>query len=124
MDQMWAIVKQAGLTTTGINHWVYFGGDRMFVGVEVSDGQQAAIPKQLEPCEFELPRYSKHVHVGPYSDLPQKWQALQAELQARGQSVTMPSLEVYGHIPEGDDDSEPETTILMGLEPTASTVVP
>jgi hypothetical protein len=72
MDQMWAIVKQAGLKTTGINHWVYFAGHRMFVGVEVSDGQQGATAEQLEPCEFELPRYSKHVHVGPYSDLPQK----------------------------------------------------
>jgi hypothetical protein len=120
MDEMWAIVKQARLKTTGINHWVYFAGDRMFVGVEISDGQQAAIPEQLERCEFELPRYSKHVHVGPYQGLLQKWQALQAELQARRESVTMPSLEVYGHIPEVDDGSEPETTILMGLKPTAS----
>ena len=32
----------------------------------------------------------------------------------------MPSLEVYGHSCEGDDDSEPETTILMGLKPNAS----
>jgi effector-binding domain-containing protein len=120
MDEMWGIVKQAGLKTTGINHWVYFPGNRMFVGIEVSDGQQAAIPEQLERCEFELPRYAKHVHVGPYQDLLQKWQALQAELQARRESVTMPSLEVYGHIPEVDDGSEPETTILMGLKPTAS----
>ena len=72
MDEMWAIVKQAKLKTTGINHWVYFAGDRMFVGIEVRDGEQAAIPEQLEPCECELTRYSKHVHVGPYHDLPQK----------------------------------------------------
>jgi hypothetical protein len=98
---------------------VYFAGDRMFVGIEVSDGEQAAIPVQLERCEFELPRYSKHVHVGPYQALLQTWQALRAELQARRESVTMPSLEVYGHMPQGDDDSEPETTILMGLKPTA-----
>jgi hypothetical protein len=124
MDAMWTIVKQAMLMTTGINHWVYFSGNRMFVGIEVSDGQQAPIPEQLEPCEFELPRYSKHVHVGPYSGLLQKWQALRAELQARGQVVTMPSLEVYGHIPKGEDDSQPETTILMGLKPNAAPLVP
>jgi hypothetical protein len=118
MDEMWSIVKQAKLKTTGINHWVYFACDRMFVGVEVRDCEQAAIPEQLEPCEFELARYSKYVHVGPYHELPQKWQALKAELSARGESVTMPSLEIYGHSCEGDD-SEPETTILMGLTPNA-----
>jgi len=120
MDEMWTIVKQARLKTTGINHWVYFAANRMFVGIEVIDGQQAAIPEQLQPYEFELPRYAKHVHVGPYHDLPQKWQAIKAQLQARGQTVTMPSLEVYGHIPQGNDDSQPQTSILIGLKPTAS----
>jgi effector-binding domain-containing protein len=74
----------------------------------------------LEPCEFELARYSKHVHIGPYHELPRKWQALKAELSARGESVLLPSLEVYGHSCEGDDGSAAETTILMRLEPKAS----
>jgi hypothetical protein len=119
MDEMWTIVKQAKLETTGINHWVYFASERMFVGVEVRNSEQAAIPEQLEPCEFELTRYAKHVHIGPYQDLPLKWQALKAELSARGESVSMPSLEVYGHSCEGNDGSQPETTILMGLKPNA-----
>jgi hypothetical protein len=117
MEEMWRIVKQARLKTTGINHWVYFADDRMFVGIIVSDAQHSTIPEKLEPCEFELARYSKHVHVGPYHELPQKWQALRTELSARGESVLMPSLEVYGHSCEGDDDSGAETTILMGLVP-------
>ena len=29
MNQMWRIVKEAKLATTGINHWVYFADDRM-----------------------------------------------------------------------------------------------
>jgi predicted transcriptional regulator YdeE len=116
MDEMWKVVKGAKLKTTGINHWVYFAGDRMFVAVEVSDAGQA-IPERLERCEFELPRYSKHVHIGPYSELPQKWQALNADLKARGETVTMPSLEVYGHSCEGADASKAETTILMQLKP-------
>jgi hypothetical protein len=37
MDEMWTIVKQARLKTTGINHWVYFASDRMFVAIEVRD---------------------------------------------------------------------------------------
>ena len=117
MNEMWRIVKDAKLATTGINHWVYFAGDRMFVGVVVRNAEQSTIPKSLEPCEFELKRYSKHVHIGPYHELPQKWRALKAELTARGESITMPSLEVYGHSCEGADDSKTETSILMGLKP-------
>jgi hypothetical protein len=41
---------------------------------------------------------------------------LRAELSARGESITMPSLEVYGHSCEGEDESKSETTILMGLK--------
>jgi predicted transcriptional regulator YdeE len=117
MNEMWKVVKDAKLATTGINHWVYFADDRMFVGVEVRNAEQSTIPEQLEPCEFELNRYSKHVHIGAYHELPRKWQALRAELAARGESVTMPSLEVYGHSCEGEDESKSETTILMGLKP-------
>jgi effector-binding domain-containing protein len=117
MNEMWRIVNEANLATTGINHWVYFADDRIFVGVEARNAEQSTIPESLERCEFELNRYSKHVHVGPYHELPQKWQALKAELAARGESVTMPSLEVYGHSCEGEDASKVETTILMGLKP-------
>jgi effector-binding domain-containing protein len=116
MNEMWRIVKQAQLATTGINHWVYFADDRMFVGVEVKDAPSATIPSQLEPCELELKRHSRHVHVGPYHELPRKWQELKTELAARGEMITMPSLEVYGHSCEGDDESKAETTILMGLQ--------
>lgn len=118
MDQMWKVVKDANLPTTGINHWVYFVDDRMFVGVELKMTEQPKIPEPLEKCEFELNRYSKYVHIGPYHELPQKWQALNAELSARGESVTLPSLEVYGHSCEGADESEATTTILMGLATT------
>jgi effector-binding domain-containing protein len=117
MNEMWNAVKNAKLKTTGINHWVYFTDDRMFVGVEVKLADSATLPEQLEPCEFELTRYSKHVHIGLYKELPQKWRSLKAELAARGEIVTMPSLEVYGHACEGADESKAETTILIGLKP-------
>jgi len=116
MDEMWKVVKDAKLKTIGINHWVYFAHDQMFVGVEVRDAAQTAIPGQLESCECELRRYAKHVHIGPYHELPQKWQSLRAALAARGESITMPSLEVYGHSCEGEDESKAETTILLGLK--------
>jgi hypothetical protein len=120
MNEMWRVVKDAKLETTGINHWVYLPDDRMFVGVEVKNPGQPTIPTQLQPLEFELPRYMKHVHLGPYRELPQKWKALNTELAALGETITFPSLEVYGHSCEGADESQAETTILMGLQPSGS----
>lgn len=116
MNRMWKIVHDAQLATTGINHWVYFADDRMFVGVKLKKGEHSSIPEELESCDLELKRYAKHIHIGPYHELPQKWQDLRTELSARGESITMPSLEVYGHVCEGDDDSQAMTTILMGLK--------
>jgi hypothetical protein len=115
MDQMWKVVKQAGVQTTGINHWVYLPAGKMFVGVELRNSQQTIIPSQLEPLELTLQRHMKHVHTGPYQALPQKWNDLKAELAARGELIGSPSLEIYGH--HCDDSSKLETTILIGLEP-------
>lgn len=114
MNEMWQVVKSAGILTTGMNHWVYLPHGRMFVGVELRNVQQPVIPSPLEPLEFELQRSLKHVHVGPYQALPQKWQALKAELAVQGETIGGPSLEIYGH--HCDDASKQETTILIGLQ--------
>lgn len=113
MNELWPLVKGTGIATTGINHWVYLPGGRLFVGVELRQPEPSSIPEGLLPLEFELPRSLRHVHVGPYQDLPQKWQTLMAELKQRGERISSPSLEVYGH---HCDDSLPETTILIGLQ--------
>jgi hypothetical protein len=113
MNEMWQAVEGAGVPTTGINHWVYLPDGRMFVGVELRNPQPLPTPDPLEPLEFELGRYMKHVHVGPYQALPQKWTDLKAELAARDEVIGSPSLEVYGH--HCDDPSKLETTILIGL---------
>ncbi len=83
MSEMWKVVKDVKLKTTGINHWVYLSDDRMFVGVEVKNSEQSTIPEQLELLEFELQRYLKHLHIGPYHALPQKWRALRSDRRAR-----------------------------------------
>jgi hypothetical protein len=113
MNKMWQVVKSAGIPTTGINHWVYLPDNRMFVGVEIRNPQQGPTFDQLEPLGFELPRYLKHVHVGPYQALPQKWKDLKAELAHRAEVIDSPSLEIYGH--HCDDPAKSETTILIGL---------
>lgn len=113
MNKLWQVVKSAGIPTTGINHWVYLHDNRMFVGVEIRNAQQGSTFEQLEPLEFELPRYLKHIHVGPYEALPQKWKDLKADLAARAEVIGSPSLEIYGH--HCDDSAKLETTILIGL---------
>jgi hypothetical protein len=114
MNEMWQVVQGAKIPTTGINHWVYLPDGRMFVGVELRNPQQPPTSDPLESLEFELRRYMKHVHIGPYQTLPQKWKELKAELAARGEVIGSPSLEVYGH--HCDDSSKLETTILIGLQ--------
>lgn len=116
MDDMWKIIKQNSTATTGINHWVYLSDDRMFAGVELLPDTPA--PEGLEPLVFEMRRYLRHVHVGPYQALPEKWKALKDELAARGETIGSPSLEVYGH--HCDDPSKLETTILIGLLPVSN----
>ncbi|MBA4032828.1 MAG: hypothetical protein C0478_18320 [Planctomyces sp.] len=114
MDQMWRAVKEARLSTTGINHWVYLSGGRMFVGVELTEVVSATPPAALDPLEFVLQRHLRYLHVGPYQALPRKWKELEALLTARGEVMSLPSLEIYGH--HSDEPSQLETTIVIGLE--------
>ncbi len=110
MNRMWQVIKEAKVPNKGINHWVYLPDNRMFVGVELSSPPH---PAALETVEFELQRFLKHVHVGPYQALPQKWRDLKAELARMGEVIGSPSLEVYGH--HDENEAKLETTILIGL---------
>ena len=112
MNEMWSVVKESQTANKGLNHWVYLPNGRMFAGVELEP--DAPAPKELEPLSFELRRYLKHVHIGPYQALPEKWKALKAEIAARGETIGDPSLEIYGH--HCDDPAKTETTILIGLK--------
>jgi hypothetical protein len=113
MNEMWKIVKESNTANSGINHWVYLPDGKMFVGVELL--QNARSPEQLEPLIFELQRHLKHVHVGPYQALPGKWASLKSALAGRGETISSPSLEIYGH--HCEDQSKLATTILIGLQP-------
>lgn len=113
MNEMWKIVKESNTANSGINHWVYLPDGKMFVGVELL--QNTRSPEQLEPLIFELQRHLKHVHVGPYQALPAKWASMKSALAGRGETISSPSLEIYGH--HFEDPSKLETTILIGLQP-------
>lgn len=113
MNQLWPAVKTANLANTGINHWVYLGQDQLFVGVELTNPHPTPLPAPLTRFEFRLERYLRHLHRGPYDLLPATWRRLLGELQARGETVQAPSLEVYGH--HSDNPAELETMIYIGL---------
>ncbi|MFO0978878.1 MAG: hypothetical protein U0996_20890 [Planctomycetaceae bacterium] len=115
MNELWRIVKGTGTPNSGVNLWVYLPGSRMFTGVELLPGAEA--PAGLESLNFELPRYLKHVHIGPYQALPVKWMTLKTEIAARGERMGPYSLEIYGH--HSDDPAATETTILIGLGQTS-----
>jgi effector-binding domain-containing protein len=111
MDKMWREVQALGLKSKGINHWVYLPDSMMFTGIELAEKTTAI--GTLEPLTVSLNRYLRFVHTGPYSELPQIWPQLVAEIKQRGETPTKPSLEIYGHWNE--DPSKCETTILISL---------
>ena len=49
MNEMWQVVKSAGIPSTGINYWVYLPDGRLFVGVELRNATQHPVPDRLEP---------------------------------------------------------------------------
>lgn len=111
MDAMWKIVKETRTVTMGKNHWVYLPDGQMLVGVELAPSVEG--PTALQPLTFELHRYLKHVHVGPYQLLPSKWADLRSRIADLHESICSPSLEIYGH--HHEDASKLETTILIAL---------
>ena len=113
MNELWKVVKESETATTGINHWVYLPGNQMFVGVELTENTKSITT--LEPLAFELPRYLRHVHAGPYQLLPAKWASLKASIAGLGETTCSPCMEIYGH--HNADPTKLETTILIGLGP-------
>jgi hypothetical protein len=111
MDAMWAVVKERDIRNHGLNHWVYLPNDTMFTGVEPLDAGSDA--GSLEPLELKLNRYLRHVHVGPYTKLPDVWAELKKRLGEFGGHAGLPSVEIYGHWTQ--DESKLETTILIGV---------
>lgn len=112
MDRMWREVRERGVKTKGINHWVYLPNSTIFTGVELAE--PTADPGTLEKIEVSLDRYLRHVHKGDYSPLPQIWRLLFAQLMELNEIPKYPNLEIYGHW--NADPSKCETTILIGLD--------
>ncbi len=111
MDEMWKAIQDHGIQNSGVNHWVYLGNSEMFVGVEPAADAGAGSLKRLS---VTMERHARHVHVGPYDQLPQKWKSLTAEISQRDEVIKYPSIEIYGHWQQ--DPDKLETTILIGLQ--------
>ncbi|MFO0914257.1 MAG: hypothetical protein U0795_14960 [Pirellulales bacterium] len=111
MDRLWREVRDHGIATKGINHWIYLPDSRIFTGVELAP--PAAEHGALEEMTVTIDRYLRYVHRGEYSTLPEVWQMLIDELKKLNEVPKCPSIEVYGHW--NADPSKCETTILIGL---------
>jgi hypothetical protein len=113
MDSMWKEIGDRELPSKGMNHWVYLPDGVMFTGVELKqDTSDIGLLKRLS---IQMTRYVRHVHVGPYSNLPATWTALKERIVKLGETISSPGLEIYGHWCQ--DESKLETTILISLEP-------
>jgi hypothetical protein len=110
MDQLWPVIKEKGIKTTGINYWVYHGCDRMSTCVELLNNDGADLFQRV-PVEMERCAYYKH--IGPYDRLGDAYAAINKEIAARHLSSSGLSVERYGDWT--DDPSKLETEIFVGL---------
>jgi hypothetical protein len=112
MDAMWSEIRSREIRTTGLNHWVYLPDSQLFTGVELLAPNDDL--GSLLSLRVMLDRFVRHVHRGPYSDLPKVWQELSERIKNLDETRVYPNLEIYGHWK--NDPSELETTILIGLK--------
>lgn len=96
MDAMWAEVAERGIETHGINHWVYLPDDRMFTGMEPKGACDDL--GSLETMELTLSRYMRHLHVGPYTELPGVWGTIMKRIEDDGETCSFPSIEIYNSV--------------------------
>ena len=91
MDSTWSEIRDRGIESHGLNNWVYLPDDRLFTGVELKGYCDDL--GSLESMEVSLSRFLRHVHIGPYSDLPKVWDELLKFVEREAEIHVYPSLE-------------------------------
>ena len=109
MDKVWSRLKPE--MTFGINHVVYYANDDVFVGVETKDDAEI---DGLEKRKIEVERSYKHLHIGPYSGLPEAHAKARSEVLKVQDSLVFPIIEVYGHW--NKDPGKLETQLVFPLK--------
>jgi effector-binding domain-containing protein len=111
MDEMWSAIHANKLQYKGINFWVYDSATKMFVGVELDNGEASHGPLENKPVS--LSKYVYYKHVGPYEKLGDIHRALEAEMAEQGLEEIGPRVEKYGHWT--DDQSKLITEIFIAI---------
>jgi effector-binding domain-containing protein len=111
MNKMFKEVAAHGLATNGTVVWGYWQGNMMMAGVELPGSLPGGT--DLEQRSFELPRYVRIKHIGPYNQIPETFTKAQEYFKNEGIAVGLPYLELYGHWNE--DPSKLETDLLWTL---------
>jgi effector-binding domain-containing protein len=112
MNQVWEEVKNKKLSHKGINHVVYEFDHMMFVGIELNTPPEE--DTLLEKKIVNLEKYAYCKHVGLYSDLDKSYKKIHSVIEASGEQMQSPQMEIYGHWNE--DETKLETEIIFNLK--------
>lgn len=112
MDEMWRIIGKYDLQHKGINHWVYQSKASLFVGVELENAPDPAMP--LQRLQVNLPHYAYGKHIGAVSGLGDVYEAMYQYVKGQGLQAKFPNVEIYGHWT--GDEATFETEVLISLE--------
>lgn len=104
MDRMWKIIKDNKLATEGINHWIYSGNSKIFVGVVIAT--ETNVVKDLEKRHVQLKKYALWNHKGSFSEIGEGYKVLREEILKTGNEERGTSIEIYGHVSDSDPRSE------------------
>lgn len=111
MDKVWAEVRAKQLDHKGINHVVYDCGNVVFAGIElITDDVEASLEKK----QVTLRKYAYYKLIGPYSEIKNVYNNIQAKIEELGLTSSCPNMEIYGHWNE--DESKLETEIYVSVE--------
>jgi len=112
MDEMWSTIQAGKVNYIGINFWVYDSATKMFVGVELNDGE--GHHGSLEHKPVSLDKYVYYKHIGPYEKLGEVHRSLEEEMKKQGLEEIGPRVEKYGHWTE--DQSNLVTEVYIAIK--------
>jgi hypothetical protein len=112
MNKLWKTVTAYNLPNKGQNIWIYDPGEKVFAGVELEGIPDPLVGLELR--QIRLDRYARYTHVGPYSLIQQKGNAMRDEIKRQGLKLINPYIEIYGHWT--NDESKLETDLIMAIQ--------
>lgn len=112
LDQVWPVLRGQGVST-GHNVVVYFGGSPMLLAAGVEVFSPFVATDVVTPFATPEGDAVTAVHWGPYAQMRDAYEAIDAWLAANGRRAAGPSWEVYGD--SSDDPATLRTDVFFLL---------